>query len=275
MTALLHHDVLTAPGATPTRSLFFLHGILGQGVNWRGFARQLVAQRPEWAAVLVDLRAHGDSRDVPGDDDLAGAARDLSALRAALELPVGAVLGHSFGGKVALRWVADDPGALEALFVVDSLPGARPDRRGSEGTVAVVDLLAELPARFDRREDFVAHVVGQGQPETLARWLAQSLDRIDDGGGVRFGLDVARIRALLGDYFATDLWGAIDPPPGSLSAHLIIGGRSTVYDADARARARELAARHDRVHAHVLEAADHWVHVDDPEGLLAIVLEAL
>lgn len=273
MTALLHHDVLSAPGSSPTRSLFFLHGILGQGTNWRGFARQLVKQRPDWSAVLVDLRAHGDSRAVAGRDDLRGAAEDVTRLRDSLRLPVHGVLGHSFGGKVALRWMHDDPGALCRAFIVDSLPGARPDQTGSEGTMRVVEMLDALPPRFDSRDAFVAHVVEQGHSKALAAWLGQSLDRLEDG--VRFGLDVGRIRALLDDYFATDLWAAVSPPPEKMEAHLVIGGRSSVYRAADRQKASELAEAHARLHVHVLEKADHWVHVDDPEGLMAIVEGAL
>jgi pimeloyl-ACP methyl ester carboxylesterase len=267
------HELLHAPGARPQRLVLFLHGILGQGRNWRSFARRLSKDVPEWGAVLADLRAHGDSRDLPPPDTLEAAAADLERLRARLDAPIEAVVGHSFGGKVALKLVERDPADVRHLFVVDSLPGARPDRRGSEGTVRVVDMLAALPARFEDRDAFRAHVTGAGFSAPLAEWLAQSLDRLDDGG-YRFGLDVGRIRALLDDYFTTDLWGVLDPPPDAVDAHLVIGGRSTVFSEEDRAHARELAERHERVHAHVLDA-DHWVHVEDPAGLRAVVAGGL
>jgi pimeloyl-ACP methyl ester carboxylesterase len=268
------HDLLHAPGASPEQHLLFLHGILGQGLNWRGFARRFVKEHPRWGAVLVDLRAHGDSLALPPPDDLGSAAADLERLRDHLDLPVRAILGHSFGGKVALASIDRDPREVHTLFSVDSLPGARPSRRGSEGTERVVDMLAALPARLESRDAFVDHVRELGFSEPLALWLAQSLARADDG--VRFGLDVERIRALLDDYFAKDLWPVIDPPPPGMTAHLVIAGRSTVYDDDDRAHASELARRHPgRVFAHVLAEADHWVHVDDPEGLHRIVDEAL
>jgi pimeloyl-ACP methyl ester carboxylesterase len=121
----------------------------------------------------------------------------------------------------------------------------------------------------------VAHVEARGFGVALGRWLAQSLDRLD-GGGYRFGLDVARIRALLADYFARDLWPVLDPPPEGLAAHLVIGGRSTVWsDADREHGLALARAYPDRVHVHVLEEADHWVHVDDPDGLHAILEEGL
>ena len=268
------HDVLRAPGASPEQHLLFLHGILGQGLNWRGFARRFVKEHPTWGAVLVDLRAHGDSLGLPPPDDLGSAAADLERLRTHLDRPVRAVLGHSFGGKVALALVGRDRSDVETLFVVDSLPGARPSRRGSEGTERVVEMLAALPERLPDRDAFVAYVRDRSFSEPLALWLAQSLERTDEG--VRFALDIERVRALLDDYFATDLWPVLDPPPDGVTAHLVIAGRSTVYDEEDRAHARGLAERYPgRVLTHVLADADHWVHVDDPEGLHHIMHEAL
>lgn len=268
------HTLLTAGDTAPEQLLLVLHGILGQGLNWRGVARRLIAAKPRWGAVLVDLRAHGDSRDLAPPDTLATAASDLSGLFVSLPAPVRGVLGHSFGGKVALELVAQRPETLTHLFVVDSLPGARPDRRGSEGTERVVAMLEALPPRFADRDAFVAHVKDAGSGNALASWLAQSLDRTDDG--FTFGLDMTRIRALLDDYFERDLFPVIDPPPDLLDVHLIVGGKSSVWSPEDRERGRALAASYpSRVHFHVLEEADHWVHVDDPEGLHAIVAEAL
>ncbi len=266
------HALVTAPNAAPERWIMFLHGILGRGNNWRGFARQLVKANPSWGAALVDLRAHGDSRDLPPPDTLGTAAEDVARLASDLPGELDAVLGHSFGGKVALALL--ERIVVPHLFVVDSLPGDRPDRHGSEGTLAVLDTLRALPPRFESRDDFIAHVSAK-HGEAIGKWLAMSLDRQDDGS-YRFGLDVQRIDALLADYFRRDLWPLIDPPPAGSEVHLVIAGRSNVYDAADRARAEALAARHpEAVHAEVLEKAGHWVHVDDPEGLFAIVQHAL
>ena len=265
----LHHDTLTVGDAAPERWILFCHGILGRGANWRGFARKLLQELPGWGAILVDLRAHGGSRGVAGRDSLETAAADLFDLFDAR--PVKAVVGHSFGGKVALELSRHRP--IEHLFVVDSLPAARPEREGSEGTMRVVKMLRHAPAFFVDRAAFRGYVAEMGFSESLALWLSQNLDPIDDG--YELGLDIDRIEALLHDYFVTDLWSAIDPPPTSTTAHLIIGGESTVFDAEDHERAIDVAARHGRVHVTVLPEADHWVHVDDPEGLTAAIVEAL
>lgn len=268
-TAVLHHDALTGPGAAPDRWILFCHGILGRGANWRGFARALLKELPGWGALLVDLRAHGASRRVPPPDSVAAAAADLAPLVA--ERRVAAVLGHSFGGKVALELARSAP--PEHLFVVDSLPGARPERAALEGAERVVKMLATAPAAYESRAAFHEYVEGLGFSKALAQWLGQNLDAIEDG--YELGLDIPRIDALLTDYFARDLWPVLDPPPDATIAHLVIADRSSVYDPEDRDRARDLAARHERVRVHVLEKADHWVHIDDPEGLAAIVTEAL
>lgn len=264
--------VTARPGATPERWIVFLHGILGRGNNWRGIARQFVLAKPSYGAVLVDLRAHGESTHLPPPDDLDRAADDVARLMGTLDAPASAVLGHSFGGKVSLALIGRAD--FSSLVVVDSLPGARPDRRGSEATIAVLDMLDALPARFETRDAFIAHVRAEGHSEDLAKWLAMNLER--DAEEWRFGLDVSRIRALLDAYFERDLWAAIDPPPPGMRVELVIGGRSPVFPPEERERARAIAGRHpEAVHVHVLEDAGHWVHVDDPEGLLAIMKEAL
>jgi esterase len=261
---------IAAPGARPTRRVAFLHGILGRGQNWRSVAKALVEARPDVEAVLVDLRAHGDSRHVPPPDDLESAADDVAQLLR--DEPVETLLGHSFGGKVALKVAEQPPAALKRLVVIDSNPGARPARRGSEGTMKVVDMLEALPPSFPNRRAFIEHVVAQGHRPALARWLAMNLERTK-GGGVAFGLDASRIRDLLDGYFEEDLWSVLEAPPARLEqVDLIIGGRSTVLDEGDRERAREAGPA---TLVHLLPEADHWVHVDDPAGLQRVLLKSV
>src|SRR5687767_12064792 len=98
----LAHAVLAPEGAAPRRWIMFLHGILGSGANWRSFAKGLLAACPGWGAVLVDLRMHGSSQGFAPPHTVAAAAADLASL--GLPGPLGAVVAHSFGGKVALAY---------------------------------------------------------------------------------------------------------------------------------------------------------------------------
>jgi pimeloyl-ACP methyl ester carboxylesterase len=104
---------------------------------------------------------------------------------------------------------------------------------------------------------------------TLARWLAMNL--VAEDGGFRMRLDLDAIDSLLASYFATDLWHVIEDP--RVRIDLVIGGRSYVFDEEARARAER--ASNELVHVHVIEEASHWVHVDAFDELLAIASDAL
>jgi pimeloyl-ACP methyl ester carboxylesterase len=259
----------------PQRWALVLHGILGTKANWRGVMRRVVAARPAWGALLVDLRNHGESkRGFAPPDTVAAAAADLERLVAHAGLHVDAVIGHSYGGKVALALAGRWRGEVDHVVVVDSAPGARADARGSEGTVAVVDLLAGLPRRHQSRESFVEAVVGAGHAREMATWLAMNLER--DGDGFVLAIDPARIRAMLDDYFAVDLWFLLEELPGRMTVDVLVGGRSGVLSAADRERLGRLAAAHPaRLRVSVVPDAGHWVHVDAPEATVDHLLRAL
>jgi pimeloyl-ACP methyl ester carboxylesterase len=252
--------------------LLVLHGILGSGQNLRSLAQRLVQADPRLQAVLVDLRLHGRSQGFPPPHDVAACAADLARLAETLSCPVTQVLGHSFGGKVALAYHADHP-ELERVMLLDSAPGARSEGRGSEQTFEILALLDSLPARFASREAFVAELAARGQPRMIAEWLAMNLARDaaareQSSQGVTLRLDLPGIRALLQDYFARDLWPVLERSQARIDA--VIGGRSSVWTPEDVARFRRLAEHPAaRLALHVLPQAGHWLHIDDPEGLRA------
>jgi len=266
----LAHTRIVAPGASPARDLYFLHGILGSRSNWRSIAKRLVHARPDLGAVLVDLREHGDSGSRPGAPTLASCAGDLDALAQELDRPVAGVLGHSFGGKVALCWSQIRGASLEEVWVIDSTPGPRLDRRGSEHLLEVLGALRAMPKTWPTRRDFITRLVGAGFAESLAQWLAMNL-KPDAPHGLVFSVDLDAIEALLVDYFAQDLWPAVEHSAAS-ALHLVIGGRSNVFDADDRVRAQKIADVRANVELHVVADAGHFVHVDAPDALLRLMV---
>jgi pimeloyl-ACP methyl ester carboxylesterase len=271
----LHHDLITAPGASPTKAVLFLHGILGSGANLRSHARRLVQARPELLGVLIDLRGHGSSLGLDGPDTVANAAQDVVQTSAQWSVPMHAVVGHSFGGKVALTLAGLHP-QLAAVMTLDSAPGPRLDARGSETTMQVLTVLETLRRPWASRDAFAAEIETHGMSRALGQWLAMNLEL--RGEGWVFRLDLARIHALLEDYFEVDLWPLVEAAARTRKGprlHLVIGTRSNVY------------AHEDRVHAQSLESesgghvtvdlldAGHWVHVDDPQGLSAVLINRL
>src|SRR5580692_7313306 len=103
--------------------MLVLHGILGSGNNFATIARRLAAACPAWGFALVDLRMHGQSQGAPPPHTIAAAAEDLGRLEEGLRSPVAGVMGHSFGGKVALAYAARAQHELDQVWVLDASPG--------------------------------------------------------------------------------------------------------------------------------------------------------
>jgi pimeloyl-ACP methyl ester carboxylesterase len=247
--------------------MLVLHGLLGSAANWRSFARRWVAAAPTWGLVLVDLRMHGESQNAPPPHTLAAAADDLVALIETLGLPIRGVLGHSFGGKVALAYADRAQEELESVWVLDASPSARSTRGSS--TETVLELLRGLPSRFASREAFVQHIVAEGQPRGIAEWLAMNLRPIDEG--FRFRLDLDAITSLFESFRATDLWHVLEDGRGAHAFHVVVAGRSDAFDEPDRARLAEIARSGGGVHEHLMPSSGHWVHVDEPDALLELV----
>lgn len=271
---LLQHALVTAPSAAsvPKRWMFVLHGILGSGTNLRSLAKRLAAVAPDWGFILPDLREHGLSQDAPPPHTLAAAADDLLRLAAHLGLPIAGVLGHSFGGKVALAYLDRDRSAypLDQAWILDASPSARPRGERAGSTAAIVAMLAAMPQPLPTREAFLTIVAEHGHARGIAEWLAMNLRRSDDGFRLRLDLDA--ITALLDDYFAVDLWRVLEDEDHARELHMVLGGASDALDPADRAR---LAALGSKVQTHVLEGAGHWVHVDAPDALFALLAGAL
>ena len=261
----LAFDAIEQPGAQ--RRAVFLHGILGSGPNLRTIARRFVEARPGWDAWLVDLRGHGASPKGSPGPSLAAAAKDVVDLAAHSAVPSGALIGHSFGGKVALAAVGSMRGP-EHVVMIDSPPGAREPQTGGDSALSVIEMLESLPGPFATKGAFVDAVLAKGRGKTLAQWLAMSTEAVP--GGTRFALDLQEIRGLIMDYFAQDLWPVVESTKAGV--HFVIGDRSSSWSAEERARAAAVAAGDPRVTVDVLPT-DHWVHAEDPDGLLRILLD--
>jgi pimeloyl-ACP methyl ester carboxylesterase len=250
--------------------MLFLHGILGTRATWRGIARRFVEVRPEWGAILVDLREHGDSLGFSAPHTLQAAAADVAELVGSLSTPVGGALGHSFGGKVVLEWLRSRRGQDTEAWTIDSSPSPSAANRDTTATAEVIRTLDALPAEWDSRDAFVAAMVEAGQRPPIAQWLAMNLRRTDDGGRA-FGPNLEVIRDLIEDYARADAWDVLEALPDGCTLDVVVGGRSEVFSLSDRARVERIAEQNSRVSVHVIEHAGHWVHVDAADALVALL----
>ncbi len=261
MVPVLSHTLVASDAPAPRRYLMILHGAFGTGHNWATIARRLIQQRPDWGVVLPDLRLHGQSLAFPPPHTLATAAADIVALTQTLGRPVGAVLGHSLGGKVALRYATGHPAGLRQVWVVDMSPAS-----GSPAGSAwqMLQAVQALPSQFASRADAATGLVHAGFTPAVAQWMTTNLLQVD--GRYRWRLDFRALDALLRDVFARDLWSVINDLPGGVVLHFIKATGSDSLSKDTTARLRAL----DRVSVHILRGG-HWIQADNPEGVVDLL----
>ncbi len=263
------HDLLP-PDSTGPLALV-CHGILGSRRNWRTFVRRLAQELPGWRFALVDHRNHGESHGAPPPHTVEACAADLEALMGQIG-PARIVVGHSFGGKVALALAARRPAGLEQVWSLDAAPGPLPgDPRDDHEITEVLGTLRSVPLPFARRADVLTTLEAHGLPPSLAQWMTTNLRRDPDGFRWQFDLEAAE--AMIHDYFGRDLWGPVEATDDLAPDVEVV--RAANSDRWGPATIRRFQQLHPSAagRLHTLPDAGHWLHVDNPDGLRELLLE--
>jgi esterase len=230
-----------------------LHGLLGSARNWTSIARQLAETHRVFA---LDLRNHGRSpwAETMSFDEMAG---DAAAFIERHGLDPATVVGHSLGGKVAMRLALARTDLVARLVVVDVAPVAY-----EHSFAAYIDALRRvdlsgLTRRADAERELEAAIPDPG----VRGFLLQNLVKAEDGFAWRVNLDGLRanMAELIG--FPADLTAQYAGPMLFLS-----GGRSGYVKPEHRPLIERLFPRAE--HA-VIENAGHWVHAECPTDFLA------
>ena len=104
--------------------LIILHGLYGSGDNWMSIAQELAIK---FQVYLIDQRNHGRS---PHANDMSydALADDLNDFIEKHDLGNVNIIGHSMGGKTAMRFAQKHPEKVSKLVIVDVSPGTCPVR---------------------------------------------------------------------------------------------------------------------------------------------------
>jgi pimeloyl-ACP methyl ester carboxylesterase len=214
---------------------------------------------------------HGESQGFEPPHTLDACAADLGGLADATGLPPAAVLGHSFGGKVALAYLSRAAGrdqAPQQVWIMDSTPSAR-DAVGD--AARMLGAVRSLPARFASRSEAVSALMEAGFPERVGGWMSVNLARSE--GSYAWRLDFEALEALLHDFFRVDMWPTVEDPPPRTELHFVRATRSSVMT-DVEAERIQAIARDRPVYLHEV-AGGHWLNADNPEAILALLEEYL
>ncbi len=103
-------------GKEGNQPIVILHGLFGISDNWVSYARRIAMEGFE--VFVLDQRNHGQS---PQSDNFnyLGLTDDLFDFIDEYEIDNPIIIGHSMGGKVAMRFALENPHLVKKLVVVD------------------------------------------------------------------------------------------------------------------------------------------------------------
>ncbi len=245
-------------GDGPTR-LVFLHGVFGQGKNFGNIAKLLAEQA---SSVLLDLPNHGHSpRTEDFDYDLfADLVADELRYRNAENEPI-TLVGHSMGGKVAMRVALRHPDLLDRLVVMDISPVSRGDQ--SEFAYLIGALLSldleQLASRKQADEALASKIRNLG----VRSFLLQNLHRSTSGGWQW----LANLELLRTSIDKLVDWPAIDDQWSGPVLWLRGANSTHVQPADELI----MQAYFPAVELVTVEDAGHWIHAEQPQAIATAI----
>lgn len=235
--------------------LVVMHGLFGSARNWAGIARTLSETHRVYA---LDLRNHGAS---PRASSMTyeEMAEDVAGFIDGMGLKDPLVLGHSMGGKVAMRLALDQPGLLKGLIVVDIAPVTYgQDMLDYIAAMQMLDLSGDH-RRAELEEELREEVDDPG----VTAFLMTNLERAN--GGFQWRINLQAIAAGMSGI------SAFPVPDGATyegPTAFIAGEHSAYIRDDHRARILELFPKARTV---TIKDASHWVHADQPGAFLKTV----
>lgn len=236
--------------------LLILHGLFGTLDNWATLAKRFAEH---YNVFLVDLRNHGRSPH-HAEHNYDAMADDVLELVEELGIPTPAIMGHSMGGKVAMKYALKYPTRLTRLIVVDIAPKAYPPHHDE-----IIDALQSVDLSTVTSRGEVDQQLAQSIKEPDVRlFLMKNLYRNDDNTfGWRMNLD-----ALESNY--EDIAAAITAEvPFKKHALFIRGGKSNyIKPEDIYSNIEHLFTL---VEVETIPEAGHWVHAQAPDKVYDLV----
>ncbi len=260
------HDV-SYRRAGQGEAVLLIHGLAGSSRTWRAVHEGLATG---YDVIAPDLLGHGESAKPMGDYSLGAFASGLRDFLAAIDVPKATIVGHSFGGGVAMQLAYQHPELCSRLVLV-----------GSGGLGREVSFLLRFLALPGAE---------QLMPLIFPQFIADGGKRVGGFLG-RVGLRSPRISEMWQSYsslagvehrkaFVRTMRGVIEPGGQTVSAldrlylasHIpmliVWGERDDIIPVSHGYAAHEAVAGSKLV---IMEGIGHFPHVEAPEEFLDVL----
>ena len=235
-------------------ALIILHGLLGASRNWSTIGKAL---RERFDVHALDLRNHGSSPH-EGGMRWTELCEDLQAYLDGQGLNEIHLMGHSLGGKIAMRYACQNPDVVRGLVIVDIAAKAYPPYHDKAFRAMKRIPVAELASRKEAEELLEPMVPSW----PMRQFLLINLVRDESTGAYKWQANVEALHASLphirqNSLVETDRFGG--------STLLIRGANSDFVEDDDVDDMRHWFAH---LREEVVSGAGHNVHVENRKGFL-------
>ena len=230
--------------------LIIIHGLFGMSDNWNTLGRKF---SKHFKVHLIDLRNHGrspHSTEFNYDvmcEDLIEYIEDYN-----IKKPI--VIGHSLGGKVAMKLAFTHTEILEKLLVVD----ISPRRYNTDFHENLLKTLYRLPLEdFSRREDIEDILAETFENRGMRLFLMKNLYRNEDKKFAwRFNIDVL-LEKVSNIQEAEFINSKCDVP-----TLFIRGGESNYVTSEDEIIIKKYFSN---FNISTIEGVGHWLHAEKPD----------
>lgn len=228
--------------------LLILHGVFGTSDNWLTVSKLFA---DHYQIFLIDQRNHGRS---PHTEDFSYGllVEDLKDFAAQQNISKFRLIGHSMGGKVAMKFAALYPEMLEKLVIVDIAPRYyKPHHEDVLAAFHAVDL-DKMSSRNEADEAMSKHL-----PELDTRqFLLKNLYRDENG---KFAW---RINLQVLAYSIAQIGEELDPKAHIDTPTLFIKGGNSRYISEQDEM--QIGRQFSQGQIITIENAGHWVQAEQP-----------
>jgi len=232
------------------QDLIVIHGLFGMGDNWNSLGKQF----SKYCKVhLIDLRNHGRSPH-SADFNYEVMCEDILEFMEDNDISDPIILGHSLGGKVAMKFAFTHPDKIKKLIVAD----ISPRKYNTDFHQNLLRNLYKLPLEdFDKREEIDEVLSSIYEDKGMRLFLLKNLYRNENKEFAwRFNIEVL-LEKVSNIQEADFIEGVCNIP-----THFLRGGNSDYINSTDELIINKHFSDFSIAN---IDGAGHWLHAEKPE----------
>ena len=235
--------------------LVILHGLFGMLDNWQTIAKQLAEH---FTVFLVDQRNHGKSPHST-EHNYEVMSEDLHDFMTSKWIFKAHLIGHSMGGKTAMRFATEYPDFLKTLTIVDIAP--KTYQPGHEQIFKA--LLSIRPENLSSRKEASIILEESIKDGAIRQFLLKNLSKVKDGQ-YRWKMNLPVIHKNYVNIIKCSLGDDIFEG----KTLFIKGGQSGYIQMDDLPMIQN---HFPKATIQTIDSVGHWVHAEAPKAFLQIL----